>query len=50
MGAEIGAQTVADNVDAVVVDQPCELVDLVGGQKLHLIDKKPVDETSGLFA
>lgn len=41
MSAEVGAQAVADHVDAEFVDDAGELVDLVGGEELGFIDEDP---------
>lgn len=41
MSLKVSAQTVADDVDAEVVDDSGELVDLLGGEELGLVDEDP---------
>lgn len=44
MALEISAETVAYHVAAEIVNDPRELIYLIGGEKLCLVDKKPVDD------
>ena len=43
VAGEVGAQAVADDVDAELVHYARELVDLVGREELRLVDEHPVE-------